>query len=140
VSQLGDYFHIPTDAEVRQLELEAHQREVLRRQQYQQTMMQAQNAARNLGAQGMAGASGAQGMAGASGAQGMAGASGALGLGMATNAYQPQTWGQQLSPTQIRDVTRNHIANQVEKMAEEIGAPTLLHAVVLAIRTMEIPE
>ena len=35
---------------------------------------------------------------------------------------------------------RNHIANEVEKMAEEIGAPTLLHAVVLAIRTMEIPE
>lgn len=92
--------------------------------QYRQTMMQAQNAARNL----------------TIGAQGMAGASGALGLGMATNTYQPQTWGQQLSPTQIRDVTRNHIANQVEKMAEEIGAPTLLHAVVLAIRTMEIPE
>lgn len=90
--------------------------------QYRQIMMQAQNAARSLGVQGMAGASGA------------------LGLGMATNTYQPQTWGQQLSPTQIRDVTRNHIANQVEKMAEEIGAPTLLHAVVLAIRTMEIPE
>ena len=35
---------------------------------------------------------------------------------------------------------RHHIANEVEKMAEEIGAPTLLHAVVLAIRTMEIPE
>ena len=39
-----------------------------------------------------------------------------------------------------RDKTRTHIANEVEKMAEEIGAPTLLHAVVLAIRTMEIPE
>ena len=56
----------------------------------------------------------------------------------AQNAYQP--WGQQLSPAQVRDKTRNHIANEVEKMAEEIGAPTLLHAVVLAIRTMEIPE
>ena len=35
---------------------------------------------------------------------------------------------------------RSHIADEVEKMAEEIGAPTLLHAVVLAIRTMDIPE
>ena len=49
-------------------------------------------------------------------------------------------WGQHLTPTQVRDKTRIHIANEVEKMAEEIGAPTLLHAVVLAIRTMEIPE
>lgn len=42
------------------------------------------------------------------------------------------------SATQAK--TREYIANEVEKMAEEIGAPTLLHAVVLAIRTMEIPE
>ena len=41
---------------------------------------------------------------------------------------------------QERLKVRSHIANEVEKMAEEIGAPTLLHAVVLAIRTMEIPE
>jgi hypothetical protein len=95
--------------------------------QYQQTMLQAQNAARNLtiGAQNMAGG----GMISATASQG--------GLGQ-INAYG--TWGQNLSPTQIRDKTRNHIAAEVEKMAEEIGAPTLLHAVVLAIRTMEIPE
>lgn len=92
--------------------------------QYQQTMMQAQNAARNLGVQNMAG--------------------GGVGIGMAhgqyasSSSYQP--WGQQLSPVQIRDKTRAHIAEEVEKMAEEIGAPTLLHAVVLAIRAMDIPE
>ena len=93
---------------------------------HQQNMMQAQNAARNLGAQNMAGGAGPMG-------HGMA----ATQLGQ-MGAYA--TWGQQLSPTQIRDKTRSHIANEVEKMAEEIGAPTLLHAVVLAIRTMEIPE
>jgi hypothetical protein len=90
-------------------------------------MMQAQNAARNLtiGAQNMAG--------GAALGSGMANAQ--LGSG---NFYG--TWGQNLSPIQIREITRKHIADEVEKMAEEIGAPTLLHAVVLAIRTMEIPE
>ena len=60
-------------------------------------------------------------------------------LGAMQGQYANQ-WGSMLTPPQIRDKTRNHIANEVEKMAEEIGAPTLLHAVVLAIRTMEIPE
>ena len=54
------------------------------------------------------------------------------------NTYS--AWGHGLTQAQIRDKTRAHIAEEVEKMAEEIGAPTLLHAVVLAIRTMEIPE
>jgi hypothetical protein len=129
VSQLGDYFHIPTDAEVRQLEQEAHQRELLRRQQYQQTMMQAQNAARNL----------------TIGAQNMAGGGAYIGHGMANaqaNAYSnPQTEAFLKGvKSAVKENTRQHIANEVEKMAEEIGAPTLLHAVVLAIRTMEIPE
>ena len=93
--------------------------------QYQQTMMQAQNAARNLGVQVMAG-----------------GAPAGLGIGIAnaSNTGYNQQWGQALTPVGIREKVRNHIAEQVEKMAEEIGAPTLLHAVVLAIRTMEIPE
>lgn len=76
----------------------------------------------------------------------MAGGGAYIGHGMASGqlghisstGYPP--WGQNLSPVQIRDKTRMHIADEVEKMAEEIGAPTLLHAVVLAIRTMEIPE
>ena len=77
------------------------------------------------------------------GIQNMAGAATGIAMGAANghyaqNSYQP--WGQQLSPSQVRDKTRLHIANEVEKMAEEIGAPTLLHAVVLTIRTMEIPE
>lgn len=78
------------------------------------------------------------------GIQNMAGGAGAFATGvvntqLASNGAYAQ-WGQHLTPTQIRDKTRIHIANEVEKMAEEIGAPTLLHAVVLAIRTMEIPE
>lgn len=75
------------------------------------------------------------------GIQNMAG--GGVTSGVALGAMQGQyanQWGSMLTPPQIRDKTRNHIANEVEKMAEEIGAPTLLHAVVLAIRTMEIPE
>lgn len=40
----------------------------------------------------------------------------------------------------VRSKTRDHIANEVQKMAEEMNAPTLLYAVVLAIRNMEIPE
>lgn len=40
----------------------------------------------------------------------------------------------------VRSKTRDYIADEVQKMADEIGAPTLLHAIVLAIRTMEIPE
>lgn len=76
--------------------------------------------------------------------QAMAGGAGALVTGvvntqLASNgAYT--AWGQQLSPTQVREKTRRHIADEVTKMAEEIGAPTLLHAVALAIATMEIPE
>ena len=94
--------------------------------QYQQTMMQAQNSARNL----------------TIGAQNMAGGGAYVGVGIAnasTTGYNQQ-WGQTLTPVGIREKVRNHIADEVEKMAEEIGAPTLLHAVVLAIRTMEIPE
>lgn len=76
--------------------------------------------------------------------QAMAGGAGAMATGMvntqlASNGAYAQ-WGQHLTPAQVKDKTRNHIASEVEKMAEEIGAPTLLHAVVLAIRTMEIPE
>ena len=67
------------------------------------------------------------------------GAIGGIASGTMQGQYTNQ-WGSMLTPPQIRDKTRNHIANEVEKMAEEIGAPTLLHAVVLAIRTMEIPE
>ena len=40
----------------------------------------------------------------------------------------------------VQKKTRDHIANEVQKMAEEMNAPTLLYAVVLAIRNMEIPE
>ena len=77
------------------------------------------------------------------GIQNMAGAATGIAMGAANwqyaqNSYQP--WGQGLSPTQIREKTRRHIADEVTKMAEEMGAPTLLHAVALAIATMEIPE
>ncbi len=112
--------------------------EKLRNQQYQTAMMQAQQTAMSI--QNQAARNQATNIGAA-----MAGGAGAVGLGMASgqlgqiNAYN-HMWGTQLSPVQIRDKTRNHIANEVEKMAEEIGAPTLLHAVVLAIRTMEIPE
>ena len=97
--------------------------------QYQQTMMQAQNAARNL----------------TIGAQNMAGGGAYIGHGMANaqaNAYNnPQTEAFLKGvKSAVKENTRQHIADEVEKMAEEIGAPTLLHAVVLAIRTMEIPE
>ena len=74
--------------------------------------------------------------------QSMAGT--AVGMGMANaqissnGAYAH--WGQHLTPAQIRDKTRNHIANEIERMAEEMGTPTLLHAVALAVRSMEIPE
>ena len=95
------------------------------------------HAARNMYAQqAMNQQIGIQNMAGGAGA-GLA--TGIVNTQLASNGTYAQ-WGQQLSPTQIRDKTRNHIASEVEKMAEEIGAPTLLHAVVLAIRTMEIPE
>lgn len=66
-------------------------------------------------------------------------AAGMVNTQLASNGAYAQ-WGQHLTPAQVKDKTRNHIASEVEKMAEEIGAPTLLHAVVLAIRTMEIPE
>lgn len=76
--------------------------------------------------------------------QAMAGGAGALASGMANTQLASSgtyaQWGQQLSPTQVREKTRRHIADEVTKMAEEIGAPTLLHAVALAIATMEIPE
>lgn len=90
---------------------------------HQQNMMQAQNAARNLG-----------------GAQVMAGGGVGIGIANASSTGYGQQWGQTLTPVGIREKVRTHIAAEVEKMAEEIGAPTLLHAVVLAIRTMEIPE
>jgi len=93
---------------------------------YQQAAQRSmQNQAMNMGAQNMAGGGVTSGVA--------------LGSMYSQGQYANQ-WGSMLTPPQIRDKTRNHIANEVEKMAEEIGAPTLLHAVVLAIRTMEIPE
>ena len=91
--------------------------------------VQYNQAANSLRGASMAGGAMVGGMIGATASQ--------VGLGQ-MNAYN--TWGHGLTAPQIRDKTRNHIANEVEKMAEEIGAPTLLHAVVLAIRTMEIPE
>ena len=100
---------------------------------YQQDLMYAKQQAMqnqaintvNMGNQNMAGGGVTSGVA--------------LGSMYSQGQYANQ-WGSMLTPPQIRDKTRNHIANEVEKMAEEIGAPTLLHAVVLAIRTMEIPE
>ena len=94
-------------------------------QRYQQQAIQAQNVMGHLGL----------------GAQNMAGGAGHVGHGMANAYNSPQTDAFLLgviANTKVK--VRNHIANEVEKMAEEIGAPTLLHAVVLAIRTMEIPE
>ena len=75
----------------------------------------------------------------------MAGGGAYIGHGMANaqaNAYSsPQTEAFLKGvKSAVKENTRQHIADEVQKMAEEIGAPTLLHAVVLAIRTMEIPE
>jgi roadblock/LC7 domain-containing protein len=102
--------------------------------QYQQTAVQYQQTMMNQAARQQASLLGAQNMAG--------GAPAGLGIGIAnaSNTGYNQQWGQALTPVGIREKVRTHIADEVEKMAEEIGAPTLLHAVVLAIRTMEIPE
>lgn len=96
--------------------------------QEMQNQITAYNQAMNLGGQHMAGGAGGMAMGAGQGQY-------------AQNAYNnPQTQAFLAGAiSSAKSETRSHIADEVEKMAEELGAPTLLHAVVLAIRTMEIP-
>ena len=90
--------------------------------------------------QAMAGGGMQQAMAGGGLQQAMAGG-GMITAAMASAAEKQATEAFMRGyGASVQSKTREYIANEVQKMADEIGAPTLLHAVVLAIRTMEIPE